>query len=111
MAKEKTLAEITCVAPEIKELILKRFKHDRKFNPDMDSLCNSLESASSCDSPTKTKTKVKQGAKKKTERNVYMGVCMRGNDKGGMGKDMKTCSENFKGMSNEEKNKYIPKEE
>lgn len=106
----KTLAEITCISPEIKELVLKRFKHDRKFNPDMDALCNSLESASSCDSPTKTKTKVKQGGKKKTERNVYMGVCMRGNDKGGMGKDMKTCSENFKGMSTAEKEKYKSKE-
>ena len=110
MAKDKTLAEITCIAPEIKELVLKRFKHDRKFNPDMDALCNSLESASSCDSPNKTKTKVKSGGKKKTERNVYMGVCMKGNDKGGMGKDMKSCSENFKGMSNEEKKKYTPKE-
>ncbi len=110
MAKEKTLAEIACIAPEIKELILKRFKHDRKFNPDMDSLCNSLESASSCDSASKTTTKVKKGGKKKTERNVYMGICMRGNDKGGMSKDMKTCSENFKGMSNEEKKKYTTKE-
>jgi len=110
MPKDKTLAEITCIAPEIKELVLKRFKHDRKFNPDMDALCNSLESASSCDSPNKTKTKVKSGGKKKTERNVYMGVCMRKAENGGMGKDMGTCSGDFKGMSNEEKKKYTPKE-
>lgn len=102
----KTLAEIACLSTEIKELILKRFKHDRKFNPDMEALCSSIESASTCDSGNKIKTVVKKGGRPKTERNIFMGACMRKPEKGGMGKDMATCATTFKTMPESEKKKY-----
>lgn len=105
----ETLAEIKCISKDIKELILKRFKHDRKFNPDMDILCSSIESAPSCESEIKGTIKVKKG-KRKTERSTFMGQCMRKKEKGGMGNDMSSCSTIFKGMNAEERKKYTPKE-
>jgi hypothetical protein len=101
----KTLAEIACLSTEIKEIILKRFKHDRKFNPNMDALCTSIESAKDCDDPNKTSIKVSKG-KKKTERSNFMGNCMRSTEKGGMAKSMKECSDMFKSMPASEKGKY-----
>ncbi len=102
----RSIAEIACLDTGIKDLILKRFKNDRKFNPDMDALCNSIESASSCDSGNKITIKVKKGERKKTERNVFMGQCMRKPEKGGMGKDMSYCSNVFKSMPESERKKY-----
>ncbi len=110
MSKEKTLAEFKCVSSDIKELILKRFKHDRRFNPNMDALCSSIESAPACGSESGEIKKVKKGSRKKNTRDVFMGLCMRGQQKGGMGKDMASCSGSFKNMSSEEKKKYMPKE-
>lgn len=103
----KTLSEVLCVSDEIKKRLLKRFEHERKMNEDIESFCSSIEGAKDCNSSDKKPVKAIKGKRAKTERNAYMGVCMRGAAKGGMGKDMKSCADNFKGMSSAEKKRYL----
>ncbi len=103
----KVLSEILCVSDEIKKRLLKRFEHERKMNEDIEAFCSSVEGAKNCNSSDKKPVKAVKGKRQKNERTAYMGVCMRGAAKGGMGKDMKSCADDFKTMSATDKKRYL----
>lgn len=85
--------KIKCIGDSAKEKLADALSGDS----DMKKILKLIVTAPSCNDIT---------PKKKTERSNFLGVCMRGEQKGGMGKKMGECSNLFKNMSPEEKSKY-----
>jgi len=50
----------------------------------------------------------RSGKRKKTARNIFIGDCMRKEENGGHGLDMKTCSIMWNAMDDSEKAQYAP---
>ncbi len=93
MDKNLEKIKIKCIGDSAKEKLVDVLSDDN----DLKKLLKSVVAAPSCNDVT---------PKKKTERSTFLGVCMRGEQKGGMGKKMGECSNMFKNMSPEEKSKY-----
>lgn len=91
--KDTEKIKIKCIGNSAKEKLTDILSDDS----DMKKILKSVAKAPICGDVT---------PKRKTERSNFLGQCMRGTDKGGMGKKMGECSTMFKGMSPEEKSKY-----
>lgn len=85
--------KIKCIGDSAKE----KLKEALSGDVDLKKILKSVVAAPSCNDVT---------PKKKTVRSTFLGVCMRGQQKGGMGKKMGECSDMFKGLNQEQKDKY-----
>lgn len=94
-----------CISKELKEFLDKRFRRGSQFVPELGNLLEEIQPLPECNGKEGDVSKIKK-TKKRTPRMQYMSVCMKPKDKQGMGLDMKTCSVNFKEMSDAERDKY-----
>jgi len=102
------LTQCGCLHPSAKKMIADVLNtylevvEDPDLKTSITSIKEKIESCK-CEIPNSKepeKTKEEKTKRAPSERNIFMGKCMRGKEKGGDGKGMAECSVDWKGVKN-----------